>query len=92
MILEKGKHPQCYWVNVGFNIFQTPEAVATILFATVNSQVKKTIDLVFFCIFVFPTSSWPNLTVEINFNSNEMVTHGLPSATLCAAVPTPEST
>ena len=36
-----------------FNIFHTPEAVATILFATVNSHVKKTMDLVFFCIFVY---------------------------------------
>jgi transcriptional antiterminator NusG len=24
VILEKAKPPQCYWVNVGFNIFQTP--------------------------------------------------------------------
>ena len=69
-----------------------PEAVATILSATDNSHVKKTIDLVFFCILVFPNSSWPNLTAEINFNSNDMVTHGFGSADLCAAVPAPAST
>ena len=31
-----------------FNIFQTPEAVATILFSVINSHVRKTMDLVFF--------------------------------------------
>ena len=59
-----------------FNIFQTPEAVATILLAAVNSQVKKTIDFVFFCIFVLPNNSWPNFTGDINFSSKEIVTHG----------------
>ena len=62
------------------------------MFAAVNSLVKKTIDLVFFCILVLPTNSCPNRTGEINFNSNEMVTHVLPLATLCAAVPAPAST
>ena len=33
---------------------------------------------------------WKDL--QLNFNANEMVTHGLPAATLGAAVPTPEST
>ena len=48
-------------------------------------------DLVFFCIFVFPYNSWPNLIAEINFSSNEIVTHGFWSATLWAAVPAPAS-
>ena len=66
--------------------------MATILSSDVNSQVKKTRDLVFFWIFVVPINSWPNRTVEINFNSNEIVTQGLPSADLWAAVPAPAST
>ena len=74
-----------------FKIFQTPEAVATILLLDIISQVKKIIDLVFFCIFVFPINSCPNLTAEINFNSSEIVTHGFFSALLCAAVPAPAS-
>ena len=48
--------------------------MATILSEAFNSHVKKTIDLVFFCILVVPINSCPSLTTEINFNSKEMVT------------------
>ena len=51
--------------------------MATILSELFNSHVKKTIDLVFFCIFVVPINTWPNFTADMNFNSSEIVTQGL---------------
>ena len=66
--------------------------MATIRFATVNSQVKKTIDFVLFCTLAFPNNSCPNFTAAINFSSNDIVAHEFPPEDLCATAPRPVST
>ena len=74
-----------------FKIFHTPDAEVIILLLHFSSQNRNTRVFVFFKIFVYPIISSPILDDPINFRSREIVTHGILSAALWAAVPAPES-